>query len=157
MKYNKIKMYEILPGKLYQRGEFATFPFLVKEAALSSYGITMIANLVSKTDPDLQNTEPYFYWNYPIPDNKLTEKIKENLLEYAKTFAKRIRDGKTAALVHCHAGRNRSALFSALIVMFLTGMSGKESVKYVREKRPNALANEKFVEWLESIDELTIC
>ena len=143
----KIKMYEIIPGRLYQRGEFRKFPMEVKEAELGTKNITMIANLYIHRDEQLYQREPYFYWHYPIPDNKLTPRQKEDLLEYSSVFVNGIRDGQVA-LVHCHAGRNRSALFSTLIVMRLLEMNAEQAIEYVRTKRPNSLANPNFVEWL---------
>jgi len=148
-------MYEIIPGKLYQRGEFLKFSLEEKIAELDSKNITMIANLIGRRDDELAFREPYFYWHFPIPDGKLTDSVKATLLEYSEIFTKQLKTTEKAALVHCHAGRNRSALFSALIAVQYLGISGKESIEYLREKRPNALANENFVKWLENLHELT--
>jgi protein-tyrosine phosphatase len=146
--YRKIKLHEILPGKLYQRGEFKDFPLLDKLHVFEVNQIHLVANLIKNKDHELAEKVAYFH--YPIPDNKLSEKDKEILLKAAKSFADSIAFGN-AALVHCHAGRNRSALFSALICMSYLEINGKEAIELLREKRPNSLANEHFVKFLEEL------
>lgn len=51
-------------------------------------------------------------------------------------------------LVTCMAGRNRSGLVSALVLMTRRGLTGEEAVAYIQAKRPNALSNDSFAEWL---------
>jgi hypothetical protein len=52
-------------------------------------------------------------------------------------------------LVHCTAGRNRSGLVNGCI-LWLDGMSGIEAVKLIQEKRPGALVNPVFRNYLEN-------
>ena len=48
-------------------------------------------------------------------------------------------------------GINISALVAGLILIYL-GMSGAEAVELLREKRPGALFNEKFADYLLTIN-----
>ena len=54
-------------------------------------------------------------------------------------------------LVTCHAGLNRSGVVSALAIHYLTGKSGGECAKIVQAARANALFNEQFVAFLNTI------
>ena len=53
-------------------------------------------------------------------------------------------------LSHCGMGFNRSALVAGLILNEL-GMSGKNVVARLRERRPGALFNSTFAEYLEGL------
>jgi len=68
----------------------------------------------------------------------------------ADKLAGHLRDGKTI-LSTCSAGRNRSGLISGLVLMKRYGLTGKEAVERVRLARPNALTNDVFREYLESL------
>ena len=140
----ELKVHAIIPGKLYQRGEFAKFPLPEKLRELARLRVSVIVNLWSVPDIELQKTIPYYY-HLPIPDGNI--KDGELLLLKAQEIARLIRGGK-GAIVHCHAGRNRSGLFNALLCMELLGMSGQEAIDHVRRRRPNAIDNNHFVEFL---------
>jgi len=140
----KLKMYEIIPGKLYQRGEFIDFPIKWKLGELRRLNVDIVVNLWNKPDVELQEAIPHYY-HLPIPDS--TIKDSSLLLKFAREVAQLIRKG-SAAIVHCHAGRNRSGMFNALLCVELLGLSGIEAIDYIRRKRPNSLANENFVEFL---------
>ena len=60
-----------------------------------------------------------------------------------------IREGQKV-LAHCGMGFNRSALLAGLILTEL-GMSGTEAVNRLRERRPGALFNERFAEYLATL------
>lgn len=54
-------------------------------------------------------------------------------------------------LVTCMQGRNRSGLVSALALHHITGWAGKDCVRRVQRKRPDSLANQDFVRYLEKL------
>lgn len=143
-------VWEIIPGQLYQRGKmFPGYEARRKAEGLQYYGITHAVALAPPTpDPDLVVWEEAMiigYTHFPIADGLLKEGAR--LRELAATLADEIRDGG-CVLTMCNAGRNRSGLLSALIVMELTDMSGEEAVEHVQIHRPRALANPVFVEFL---------
>lgn len=51
-------------------------------------------------------------------------------------------------LVTCNQGRNRSGLVSALALWYLGGNSGRRCADHVRARRPGALSNPVFYQWL---------
>lgn len=59
------------------------------------------------------------------------------------------RDGQGVA-VHCTQGKNRSALIVG-IILFLSGMEGKDVVTLIQEKRPGSLYNPIYREYLEKL------
>ncbi len=60
-----------------------------------------------------------------------------------------IRNGQRV-LAHCGMGFNRSALLAGMILTEL-GMDGAAAVERLRERRPGALFNERFAEYLATI------
>jgi len=139
-----LKVHTIIPGKLYQRGEFVKWSLKDKLKELQRLRVSIVVNLWNIPDVLLKDAIPHYY-HLPIPDSIV--KDDKMLLKIVKEVANLIREGK-AALVHCHAGRNRSGLFNALLCMNLLGMTGAAAVEHVRLRRPNALANENFVEFI---------
>ena len=146
-------IYEIIPGKLYQRGEIHHFSPDLKAEGLVHYGITHAVALAPKNpDPDLLGWDPdiFGYTHYPITDGELKVGVGTQLLVIAALMAKEIAYGG-CVLAMCEAGRNRSGLMSALIVRKILGMSGSDALEYVQARRPNALANEHFAQFLKEL------
>lgn len=148
-KFAGIKVHEIVPG-LYQRGRFEKYPKEKKEKFLKESGINIVVSLISAVDDAEIYDYVGHYVHYPMADNKLSAGDANTLNILAKELANSIKNG-SVALVHCNAGRNRSGLLSALILVHLRGYSGKLAIDTVREARPNALANETFVQYLEGL------
>lgn len=55
------------------------------------------------------------------------------------------------ALVTCFAGINRSSVVSCLSLMEAFGMSAREAIDLVQERRPGTLTNPIFLEWLKGV------
>ena len=68
----------------------------------------------------------------------------------AQAVADRLERGKRV-LVTCVAGRNRSGLINALVLVFKYGISGREAVARIQAIRPLALSNPSFVAFLNRI------
>jgi len=152
-----LKAYCILPHQLYQRGEFVQFSREEKREFLSAWGVTCVVSLYGPYDLDLSERLRNFfhpggyrvrYIHYPIADGKHVEMAPLEKLADGIVFA--IRQDE-CVLVSCHAGRNRSGLLSTLIVRQLLHLSGAEALAFVRERRPRAVANEVFIEYLEAL------
>lgn len=79
----------------------------------------------------------------PITSSELQIAIKA-----ASMVAKDVANGKNV-LVTCMQGRNRSGLVTAISLVKLTGMSGKQAVRLVKNRRQNALTNPVFCQFLE--------
>lgn len=145
-------VYELIPGVLYQRGKLHALDPEKKQAGLEFYGITRSAALApTKPDLDLVGWDMlglHHYHHQPIPDGLL----KVDLLPLAASLAHYIEEGNGAVLTMCNAGRNRSGLLSALIIRELYGLPGAAAAEIVRTHRPNALANEHFMRYLEGLE-----
>lgn len=141
-------VYEIIPGKLYQRGKFSKLDY--KREALLELRVDIVVALAGHADPDMSGLFAYFY--YPIADSRNgIEKGGENLLVLAASLSAFINAGHVV-LCHCNAGRNRSGLLSALIARHHYNITGIEAMELVRETRPNAIATEAFEEFLIRLD-----
>jgi protein-tyrosine phosphatase len=110
-------------------------------------GISAVIDLDGDLDigvPTVPNHMLYIY--FPIFDDGLPDLVK--LHSVAKLGASLIETGHRV-LSHCGMGFNRSALIAGLILIYL-GMDGKEAVELIRIKRPGALFNDNFAEYLQS-------
>ncbi len=57
---------------------------------------------------------------------------------------------KMKVVVHCEQGSNRASLLNG-VILWMKGMRGQEIVDYIRGKRPNALFNRNFVNYLVNL------
>ena len=112
------------------------------------HGISVIIDLEGDLDhgvPTVPNHVLYLY--FPIYDEDLPDPAK--LQAVVKLGADMVRNGHRV-LSHCGMGFNRSALVAGLILVEL-GLSGPETVALLRSRRPGALFNEVFAEYLLSL------
>jgi protein-tyrosine phosphatase len=115
---------------------------------LDERGISVVIDLEGELDhgvPTLPNHILYIY--YPIYDEDLPDLAK--LHAVAKLGASMVESGHRV-LSHCGMGFNRSALVAGLILLYM-GRSGQEIVPHLRQKRPGALFNQTFAEYLLSL------
>jgi hypothetical protein len=94
--------------------------------------------------PTVPNECLYIY--FPIEDDELPNLRK--LDGIAKLGAELVREGHRV-LSHCGQGFNRSALVGGLILNRL-GMPGPDVVSRLRQRRPGALYNPTFAEYVAS-------
>ncbi|HEX7182260.1 MAG TPA: dual specificity protein phosphatase [Thermoanaerobaculia bacterium] len=109
------------------------------------HGISVVIDLEGDLDagvPTHPNHVLYLY--FPIYDEDLPDMPK--LQAVAKLGADLVRSGHKV-LSHCGMGFNRSALVAGLILVNL-GLTGEEAVTILRRKRPGALFNEVFADYL---------
>ncbi|HKV12472.1 MAG TPA: dual specificity protein phosphatase [Thermoanaerobaculia bacterium] len=118
---------------------------------LDDHKITVVIDLEGDLDhgvPTIPNHILYVY--FPIYDEDLPDTAK--LIAVARLGASLVRSGHRV-LSHCGMGFNRSALVAGLILMDM-GMSGPEVVSLLRQKRPGALFNDVFAQYLHGLDGL---
>lgn len=126
-------------------------PKITEWKHLDDHRITVVIDLEGELDhgvPTIPNHILYVY--FPIYDEDLPDMAK--LIAVARLGAALVRSGHRV-LSHCGMGFNRSALVAGLILMDM-GMSGPEVVRHLRQKRPGALFNEVFADYLEGLDSL---
>ncbi len=87
----------------------------------------------------------YLYIYFPI-DDVLTLPDLEKLHAVARMGALLAGNG-LKVLSHCGMGHNRCALVAGLILTYM-GLSGQEAVNLIRSKRPGALYNRAFAEYI---------
>lgn len=126
-------------------------PKITEWKHLDDHRITVVIDLEGELDhgvPTIPNHILYVY--FPIYDEDLPDMAK--LIAVARLGAALVRSGHRV-LSHCGMGFNRSALVAGLILMDM-GMSGPEVVRHLRQKRPGALFNDVFANYLEELDGL---
>jgi protein-tyrosine phosphatase len=110
-------------------------------------GIDTVIDLDGGVDHGVpEQADQFLYVYLPIDDGQLPD--LDRLHAVARLGAELVHRGDRV-LAHCGLGLNRSALMVALILRYL-GMSGEDAVARCRERRPGALFNEVFAEYLVS-------
>lgn len=107
---------------------------------LEECGARAVVSCVKKGSPAAVIDRLEQYACYPIPDGK---RFDEDLFRFAVDDVEHWRAKGHTVLVHCHAGRNRSATVAALVLMRM-GWTGGEAVRHIRNLRPRAIANPVF-------------
>lgn len=106
---------EVIPGKLYQRGKFITWPQRQKREMLKELGVTMVVNLWSKIDSDLEAEEQgVTYLNYLASPSS----VPRNAGALVSFITRMINEGHVV-LIHCEAGRGRSVWLTAAVAQHL--------------------------------------
>ena len=112
--------------------------------------IDVVIDLNSKFDPSRLAAIIQEYVYCPILDLLFLSPINCPKLDRAASYGFKAWEDGLSVLVHCSKGHNRSALVVGLILIKM-GMSGKDAVRLIMEKRPEAFSNHKFREYLEGL------
>ncbi len=90
------------------------------------------------------------YINWPIEDGPDLPDI--DILKSMATLGYNLAyKNKLKVLVHCKQGINRASLLNGEILR-LKGVKGQEIVDYIRQKRPGALTNPYFEDYLKRLN-----
>jgi protein-tyrosine phosphatase len=112
---------------------------------IEEHGITVVIDLEGEIDRDIPTMPNHIlYLYFPIYDEDLPDLAKVHAV--ARMAASLVQAGHRV-LSHCGMGFNRSALLAGLILIYL-GKDGRETVELLRSRRPGALFNETFAEYL---------
>jgi protein-tyrosine phosphatase len=115
-------------------------------------GVTAVVTLVRR-EPEASIVQSHDWLHEPMPDGKVTPAVLALCDRVVPWVEERIANGGTV-LVHCMAGRNRSALIAGLIlVRNEPGWSGLDAWDHITQLRPNALHNPHFAEYLRALPE----
>ena len=108
-------------------------------------GINVVIDVEGGVDYGVPEVTNHFLYIYlPIYDEDLPD--LDRLHAVAKLGAELVRRGDRV-LAHCGLGMNRSALMVALILRY-GGMDAQAAVDRCRKRRPGALFNQTFAEYL---------
>lgn len=111
-------------------------------------GIEVIIDLEGDLDQGVSTRPGHLLYIYHhIYDEELPNLPRMEAL--AILGAHLIRSGQKV-LAHCGMGFNRSALLAGLILTEL-GVDGKTAVERLRARRPGALFNERFADYLATV------
>jgi len=130
-------------GQLYISGDIDNWGFI------APHDIDVVIDLDGGLDaciPTQTNHCLYVYFPFD-DDDQLLPNVKK-LQAIADMAASLIREGHRV-LTHCSMGFNRSGLVAGLILKSL-GMPGDAAVTRIRERRPGALYNDRFAEYVSA-------
>jgi protein-tyrosine phosphatase len=136
---------EIIPGKLYQRGQILTWKYGEKKAALEAYNIGIVVNLWPKIDSDLSALVKVCYLYLPVED--MQSMMAPYVETKAQEIAKLITDTKSVCLVMCEAGHGRSVYFSTLVTHYF-GYSYTEALAMAMKAVPSQSMKPFMFEYL---------
>jgi hypothetical protein len=120
-------------------------PAIVDWSPIQAAGIRVVIDLEGDLDRGV-STRPgeMLYLYCPIYDEELPD--LPTLHALGRLGADLIRNGRRV-LSHCGMGYNRSALVAGVILTEL-GMDGRSALAQLRARRPGALFNEVFADYL---------
>lgn len=141
---------QILPG-LYQCGAYELSEVIdeVKPDLIvcASYLTNLYADEADIVK-SMRSSERYIRYGFDdgqeLPDMSRIEAIVSEVA-YSVASGERV-------IVHCNAGLNRSGLIVALVIMRLTGKTGKQALEHLRICRPMALTNYTFANYVKELD-----
>ena len=117
-------------------------------SVLEELEISVVIDLEGAIDDGVP-TRPggILYLYLPINDAELPDLA---VLDASADLAARLLRSGHRVLVHCGLGLNRSPLLAGLVLNRL-GWSGRAAVERLRERRPGALYNEVYCEYLMNL------
>lgn len=117
-------------------------------APIHQEGIRVVIDLEGGIDHGVSTRPGHLLYIYkPIFDEDLPDLVL--LHGIGRLGAELMRQG-LKVLSHCGMGYNRSALVAGVILTEL-GMEGPDAVARLRERRPGALFNDRFAEYLAGL------
>jgi protein-tyrosine phosphatase len=129
-------------------GHLYISPAIREWPPVAELGIDTVIDMDAGLDECIPTTpEGCLYIYFPIYDEQLPNLHRLDAI--GNLGAQLIRSGYRV-LSHCGMGFNRSALVAGVILNKL-GHGGKHIVQRLRERRPGALFNDVFAEYLEKL------
>ena len=130
-------------GRLYISGDIDDWKFI------APHRIDVVIDLDGGLDACIPTeTNHCLYIYFPFDDDDRTLPNVSKLHAIADLGASMIREGHRV-LAHCTMGFNRSGLVAGLILKSL-GMPGDAAVTRIRERRPGALYNDCFADYIST-------
>jgi protein-tyrosine phosphatase len=129
-------------------GRLFISPAISDWGAVTRHEVDTVIDLDGDVDegvPTVPNQCLYIY--FPIYDEDLPNLEK---LHAIGDLGARIVSAGHKVLSHCGLGFNRSALVAG-VILYKLGMPGPDVVQRLRERRPGALFNDCFADYLRSL------
>lgn len=133
--------YWVLPGRLCGRPGPSNAPWSLSD--LRAAGVQSILTLCERQGvPDL-TLDGFAHARVPLPTNVPPEREDEDACRLLLPRAVSFLEGQLASgrcvLVHCAAGRDRTAMVLASYLAASTGIDAAQAIATVRRARPDAL------------------
>ena len=129
-------------------GHLFISPAIREWTPVADLGIDTVIDLDAGLDDCIPTTpEGCLYVYFPIYDEQLPNLTR---LDAVATLGAELIRGGHRVLSHCGMGLNRSALIAGVILNKL-GVPGPSAVQRIRERRPGALFNEVFANYLMTL------
>lgn len=120
---------EVLPGRLYQRGQILTWQREKKYELFTRLGIHTVINFWPKMDPDLAESPAVNYLQLSAVQSEMMLERRMDVM--AAATAGLLAAGPGSALVLCEAGKTRSVYFCILVVSRVQQVSLEEARRRV--------------------------
>jgi hypothetical protein len=146
IKVNDTELMELF--RIDEAGLLFVSPEIVDWRPLAERRIRLVIDLDGQVDvsvPTVPNNLIYIY--FPFDDAHLPDLIKLHAL--GRLAAEMVRQQR-AVLIHCAMGFNRSPLMAGLALTY-AGMSGAAALDLLRERRPGALYNAAYADYLAAL------
>jgi protein-tyrosine phosphatase len=115
---------------------------------VQKHSLTAVIDLESGLDAGIPaHPDRVIYVYFPFADEGVPS--LHRLHAVARLGAELVRE-RERVLVHCQMGLNRSALVAGLVLVH-NGMAGSDAVTRLQQRRPGALYNEAFAEYLAGL------
>lgn len=117
-----------------------------KRDALTASNVTHILTVAESLDPAFP--EDFMYKKIGVLDNPSVNLAQH--FDACFDFIDEAKRGGGAVLVHCFAGRSRSATIVVAYLMKKRGISLEEALNLVKSKRPQICPNHGFLQQLQA-------
>ena len=146
---NSNNMDEIVPGLWIGNMEAAN-----DLHSLKKNNIKYIFN-ISRDIPNYYEIDKNFeYYNFQVDDSLLIKDIDlmtQNLNILVNELDTRLRKKNGSILVHCYAGRQRSAILVAAYLVFKYNMTPEDACQYILTRRPEAFHYNTSINFKDSL------
>ncbi len=136
---------EIIPGRLYQRGQILTWKYDEKIRLFEEYNIGLVVNFWPKIDPDLSDM---WYLHLPSGSDDMIDNYTRIMV---KTVAKLLEPNDMAALILCEAGKTRSVFFATLVYAELMHVDTSLAYKKIARLLPTNKLKPFMIDYFHNI------
>lgn len=143
--YTRKSINEIIPGRLYQRGQIFTWKRKEKEQLIERHHIGLVVNFWPKIDYDMGELSS-MYWHVPVPE--ADGMVSSRIIQLADAAASLIVRESFAMLSLCEAGKTRSVFFAILVMSKLLGCSKREAYEMFLKKGINNKLRASMIQYL---------
>jgi len=146
--YTRASINNIVPGRLYQRGQILTWQRAYKLQLIEYLKVGVVVNLWPKLDPDMSDMPCYYLY---LPSSS-QDTVGEDIMIMSKCVAELLNNSivDKSALILCEAGKTRSVFFAGLVLMHMYTMTGAKALKILEKRVPGHRMKPYMIDWFNS-------